>query len=184
MKTQNYLAINLETKEEFLCEKIEIKGFDNYYKIKNDGFGWFYCCRRKSYFHDEGFEVHCCNGDINILCTSNPSLDIPKVFDEVEEMAETLSKKYSVYETAQDDVYNGFILGYKKAKEEFKWTDKDMLDFLDWFENSEHTRVYDENDVISYVIKNVFIEGNFEKINQNQLLELWQSQQPIKIYFK
>ena len=46
------------------------------------------------------------------------SIDLlPPLPDEVEELAEEYSKNHSIYETAQDDVFHGFVQGYNKAKE-------------------------------------------------------------------
>lgn len=47
------------------------------------------------------------------------------VEDDVEKLAEKLSKEYSIYETAQDDVYQGIIVGYNKAREKYKYTEED-----------------------------------------------------------
>jgi hypothetical protein len=46
--------------------------------------------------------------------------------DDVEGLAEKLSIEYSVYETAQDDVYQGIIVGYNKAKEKYKYTEEEV----------------------------------------------------------
>jgi hypothetical protein len=51
---------------------------------------------------------------------------LPQIEDDVERLAEEYSKNHSIYETAQDDVFHGFFQGYKKAKEKYKYTEKDM----------------------------------------------------------
>lgn len=49
---------------------------------------------------------------------------LPPLEDDAEILAEKLSKEYSVYETAQDDVYQGIIVGYNKAREKYKFTEE------------------------------------------------------------
>ena len=43
---------------------------ENYLLVGNDNNskrGWFYCFRTKNLFQDEGEDVLCCNGDMNII---------------------------------------------------------------------------------------------------------------------
>lgn len=52
-----------------------------------------------------------------------------KLPNEAEEIAEKLSKEVAVYPSAEDDVYQGIIAGYNKAKEKYKYTEKDLISF-------------------------------------------------------
>jgi len=58
--------------------------------------------------------------------------------DDVEKLADKLSKEYSVYETAQDDVYQGIIIGYNKAKEKYNYTEEDMRKAILMAREDEH----------------------------------------------
>ena len=40
---------------------------------------------------------------------------LPPIEEDIYQLAEQLSKEYSVYETAQDDVYQGILVGYRKV---------------------------------------------------------------------
>ena len=51
---------------------------------------------------------------------------LPTLEDEAEVMAEEYSKNY-YYDNAQDDVYHGFFIGYNKAKEQYKYTEEDIM---------------------------------------------------------
>jgi hypothetical protein len=148
MKTQQYLCTHLENKEEFLCEKVEIEGFEVYLfeTIVNSG---DYVINKNNEIIQVN-QASCIFYDKKILCTTNPSLSIPKVFNEVEEMAKDYIKKEYLRE--DDEIKyrlkTGFIEGYKKAKEEFKWTDKDIESFYQWKdENRKHNsrRIFKNN---------------------------------------
>jgi hypothetical protein len=50
--------------------KYNIIQTENYLLVGNDNNskrGWFYCFRRKNLFQDEGEDILCCNGDMNII---------------------------------------------------------------------------------------------------------------------
>ena len=81
-------------------------------------------------FSEPNSWTSCCKKIIAHLPLNNsPTLEgidlLPPLEDEAEVMAEEYSKNY-YYDNAQDDVYHGFFQGYKKAKERFKYTEKDM----------------------------------------------------------
>lgn len=51
---------------------------------------------------------------------------LPPLGDDVANIANQLSKAYSVYQTAQDDIYPGIVIGYNAAKEKYKYTEEDL----------------------------------------------------------
>lgn len=172
MEKQKYLLINIETKEEFLCEKVVVDGFDYY--VSNDipaNMQLYYDkflhkillavkvvikddidFENRIYYTNDGrcSRIENCK---KVIATTNPSLDIPKVVDEVEEMA---NKRYNIN-------YGGsklaFKNGYNQAKQEYKFTEKDMIEFARFVSDS---------------ILETYTED----------FELWKSKQPIKVYFK
>jgi hypothetical protein len=113
-----------------------------------------YCCTKIEYAK-------------NIIATTKSSLEIPKVVDEVEEM----DRKEFYNDTLEGgNLTVVFIQGYKKAKLEFKWTDKDMLYFLIYFQRTAELGFYSTGENVGKT--------------QKEVLELWQSQKTIKIYFR
>lgn len=52
---------------------------------------------------------------------------LPPLGDDVENLANQLSKAYSVYQTVQDDIYPGIVIGYNAAKEKYKYTEEDII---------------------------------------------------------
>ena len=61
---------------------------------------------------------------------NSPTLEgidlLPPIKDDVERLAEEYSKNHSIYETAQDDVFHGFVQGYNHATAKYKYTEEDL----------------------------------------------------------
>ena len=88
--------------------------------------GWFYCVRTKSFFHDEGEDVLCCNGDLSVeahlplnsvvIIENLPLLPPLEQEDDVDELAneygEDIGNKNG---TAAFD----YKRGYNKTKEKY-----------------------------------------------------------------
>ena len=88
--------------------------------------GWFYCVRTKSFFHDEGEDVLCCNGDLSVeahlpLNGANIIENLPLLPPlEQEDDVEELAWKYNpVQKLDAEFIRGGFKEGYKKAVEKY-----------------------------------------------------------------
>jgi len=111
---------------------------DNYLLVgSNDDLrrGWFYCVRKNDIFQDEGEDVHCCNGDIRITAhlplNNSPILEgvdlLPPMEDDVEKLADKLISCSDFIDVLL--VKEVWKSGYNKAKEKYKYTEEDVIDF-------------------------------------------------------
>ena len=135
-----YKLINNLTKEETLCDLVTIDEFDYYVNdneiIKKD----FYIDFRSDGNKLEQFKtkedwvlVGICDSK-KVITTNNPNIDIPKIINEFENLAEQDADKCEYYKHPNSDngYYDhveGFKAGYNKAKETYHFTVQDMLDF-------------------------------------------------------
>ena len=137
---KKYKLINNLTKEETLCDLVTIDEFDYYVNdneiIQKD----FYIDFRSDGNKLEQFKtkedwvlVGICDSK-KIIATNNPNIDIPKIINEFENLAEQDADKCEYYKHPNSDngYYDhveGFKAGYNKAKETYHFTVQDMLDF-------------------------------------------------------
>jgi hypothetical protein len=114
---------------------------DNYLLVgSNDDLrrGWFYCVRKNDIFQDEGEDVHCCNGDIRITAhlplNNSPILEgvdlLPPMEDDVEKLADKLISCSDFIDVLL--VKEVWKSGYNKAKEKYKYTEKDIIEYSNW----------------------------------------------------
>lgn len=126
-----YKLINKTTGEEHFCFKFS-DGHDYYVKFVKEQV----VLNKVYYEHDNHNPIYSFTKDMlpnsyylqEVIGTNNPLMDLPKIVDDVEELANKLIPKlqHNKY------VKTGFITGYNIAKEKFKWTDNDMIDFYNW----------------------------------------------------
>jgi hypothetical protein len=129
----NYLVKNVTTGEETLCEKVVVDNHD-YYLSENPELD-DYCSnpRTKEFFKVldtmmiDGLNNNN-NDDYTIIATNNPSLDLPQVLGEVEELAKS-EHSYNHKSVQEIGFRLGFVMGYKQAKETYSYTKKDLIDF-------------------------------------------------------
>ena len=161
-----YKLINNQTKEEHLCDKVTIDGFDYY--VNN-------------YISDE------VNGNLEkipfekliliAVATNNPNIDIPKVVD-----AKLLKYKIAEHEypagkrERKHTEQEAFINGWNKclqSQESYSFSEKDMIEFLDWKEQQGYVFTSDGFAKI----------GDFKFYTSKELLQLWKEQRPKIIYY-
>ena len=137
---QKFKLINNKTKEETICSLVTIDEFDYYVNdneiIQKD----FYIDFRSDGNKLEQFKtkedwvlVGICDSK-KVITTNNPNIDIPKIINEFENLAEQDADKCEYYKHPNSDngYYDhveGFKAGYNKAKETYHFTVQDMLDF-------------------------------------------------------
>jgi hypothetical protein len=185
---QQYILINLETKEEFICEKVVIEGMDYYVSdekitkhtkpcycynsIKNtlDKDIVFYQGVMPMY-HYEGFK--------KIVATTSPSMDVPKVIDSIYDLSEVSSEVQEGTYTIQHKITykHGFKDGYNKAKKTYTFTEDDMIEFIEWINESINPFIKNKNKWIQTC-------GNSTSWTTKQLLDIWKEQRIETIYFK
>jgi hypothetical protein len=121
---KQYKLKNKSTNEELLCTKVVILGFDyfvseiditdkDYFIYKNEIL--IKCFYTKNNWivstSTEKFEPKYCK---KIIATNNPSIDIPQIVDEVEELATNITDEETFNDSSLSyaGFYKGFIKGY------------------------------------------------------------------------
>lgn len=194
-----YKLINTKTKEEHLCDKVIIDGFEYYvdYSQPIEVGKWYIsnqaprlCVKIKDgkypYVNlnskrEEIADFHTWNGVI--ICCNNPTIDIPQVIDQVEKLAVEITD-YAYFSDSSIDYasyYKGVKTGYNKSQETHSNSDEDMVDFYEWCDTSEEAAIFWRRNKVD-----PDMSGNYwKKIRENRekLLQLWKEQQPKIIYY-
>lgn len=185
-----YKLINNKTKEETLCDKITIDGFDYYVggkiklhgenlengkfyiehtQIKPDRFSLF-----KRDMEDDSFE-NC----FLIIATTNPNINIPKVVNEIERLTFQEFKDWSFGEHGPWHTYKMFQKGYSKSQETHPNSDEDTIEFGQWVSH---------NDWVYLPSKKYWVNEEQEELEQKlsskELLQLWKEQRIKTIYYE
>lgn len=137
-----YKLINKSTKEETICTKVVIDGFDYYVsddKILNDE---PYISLETNYATDpkERYVLYYLGVGLNgknpkkVIATNNPSIDIGQVIDEVVELADkwvfkTNGHKWSNNDDTAGDNYSSFIEGYNTHAKTHTLSDDEVVEF-------------------------------------------------------
>lgn len=118
-----YKLINIETKEKFICEKVEVDGFEYYVYNEKSAFvkGAMFITVDNIIHSNYGYNYL----DRVIVASNNSTLNISQVVDEVEEMA----KDYENSGNSQYFTKYDFKEGYNKAKEQYTYNKQDMIEF-------------------------------------------------------
>ena len=194
-------VINKNTNQQFDCEEIIIDGFKYYINSSNKDFKTNELSVYKKWKLGIVTNV---NEDIlefegefidesnlyKIICCNNPNIDIPKVVDEVERLAEKLRQtKYvdgSITTWTKNDWQScwkeGFTEGYKKCQETHHFSEEDMIDFYEWCDTSEEAAIFWRKNRVD-----PDMSGNYwKKIRENRekLLQIWKEQRTKIIYYE
>jgi len=197
-----YKLINIKTKDETLCDKVTIDGFDYYVsdeaKIESDNL-WvvskrtnylgktFYPINDGTVTEDiikelllsvkyEGYyQTIVGNGsDCDLtIATNNPNIDIPKVVDEVEIKWLDFNKNYNRYCPLGKEQFLK-VVDYNKAKETHTFSEEDMIEFLNFSKSTNKEK--------SFYEMRCLLKGN--PIDSEEILKLWKKQQPKKLYYE
>ena len=155
-----YKLINAKTNEETLCDKVTIDGFDYYVSDEeptlSDTLNTCYyifnnTLYKREYSHHKGCK--------KLIATNNPSIDIPKVIDEVGGLAK---KSFGNWRTIKQEI--GFKVGYNKSQETHPFSEKDMIEFHKWA--FQQVRIKESD------------------LTTKELLQLWKQQQPKTLYYE
>jgi hypothetical protein len=182
-----YTLINLKTKEETLCDKVEIDGFYYYIgdvvtDIKTLNV-WHINCTPK--FHPflkfigstryavEEFE----KGNFRKLISSNnPNIDIPKVVDEVDNLGYKHCDTIIPKDITRSFHYS-FKCGYNKSQESHPFSSEDMISFYKWLNKNGWQNFSD-------IKEGLFINSYGVQKQDKELIQLWKEEQPKIIYYK
>ena len=179
-----YKLVNITTKEETICDRVIIEGFD-YYVSDEISIGTISIGKRTTsgkyeigiLSNKDGGYVVPNSGDgfyssdiKKVIATNNPNIDIPKVVNEVENIIKNAfydeNGDFKRSTIGADDWVNGLKLGYNKVKETYKFTEQDMIDFG------------------KHCITQFMLFQNKDNDYSQRLLPEWKPQQPITIYYK
>lgn len=121
--------------------KHEIIKTDNYLLAvgKDRKRGWFYCVRTKSFFHDEGEDVLCCNGDLpidaHLPLNGSPILEGVDLLPALEDDTESVALKHfhccdveQIENLGMTKAFSRWVDGYNQAKEKYNLTLEKILD--------------------------------------------------------
>lgn len=173
-----YKLINRATNEAHMCDKVTIDGLDYYVSDEQPKINE-YCYRdtgvlfkmtENLFEYYEFIKEKDAHKRFTPIATNNPSIDIPKVVDDVEKLAVNSAQTFWFEEPLlveelkeKNDFINGFIEGYNKYQETHPNSNEDMIEFANWL-------LYNA-------------EACFNK-PKKELLELWKSQQPKVLYYE
>ncbi len=164
-----YKLINTTTKEEHLCDKVTIDGFDYYVSDEKPAKGEYFYNKidDEIYGLAEGHEIVYnkeLKWDFKIIATNNPNIDIPKVVNEIERLTFQEFKDWSFGEHGPWHTYKMFQKGYSKSQETHPNSDEDMKLFGKFCAEYDYrllgTKSYEE------------------------LLQLWKEQQTKIVYYE
>ena len=158
MSSLKYKLINNQTKEEHLCDKVTIDRFDYY--VGNEIAGFTY--NKPTYNSDGRIGLPENNQSRKIIATNNPNIDIPKVVDEAERLAESIipNLPYKKY------VKTGFIGGYNKSQETHSFSEEDMIEFAHFYFREEFNSTIQDCK------------------STEEIFQLWKEQQPKILYYE
>lgn len=185
INNKKYRLINKQTKEELLCDKVVIDGFDYYVSNEKRIVGDYYI--GKGFNEDNVFkwdssqENQYPNQNGKVVATNNPNIDASKVVDEVDELA---SLKYPNENPKNIELTSDvnlrrvcFKTGYSKSQETHPNSDEDMFDFYRWLNKNDWQDYSD-------IKQGLFVNFYGVQKQDKELLQLWKEQQPIKIYYE
>lgn len=162
-----YKLINKTTGEEHICEKVVIDGWDYYVSDNHAVSGDF--ALYAGHVTKKLVDTEWTTGDKKVIATNNPSIDIPKVVDEVEELAEKIIPNL----IRRQYVKIGFIAGYNKSQKTHPFSEEDMIEFAEWLTlNTNSTSIHGE-----YIYKNV------RRVTK-ELIQIWKEQRTKTLYYE
>lgn len=181
-----YKVINTQTNEFHICEKVTINGY-HYYVSKSDieigdyfevNGELFRCLTSK-----EADDLAVTNCYPKVIATNNPVLNLPKIVDKVEELAETyFMNQYlmDMDESIKPYIIQDFKAGYKESQETYPFRIDDMIKFAEWCDTSEEAAHFWRQNRTTPSMDGSHHEIN--KQNRKKLFELWNNNRIIKIF--
>lgn len=158
-----FKLINIDTKEEHLCDKITIDGFDYYvnesHQQKGDPIIHKTYIDKLQYAPDEygSTQEHWWK----VIATNNPNIDIPKIVDEVGKAWEEVANSYNHKNSGVNP--HAFRLGYNKYKETHPFSEEDVRFMLSESFKASH-------------------EGY--RITSDEIIRLCKEQRPKILYYR
>lgn len=186
-----YKLINKQSAEEHLCDKVIIDGFDYYVSkgciisiedVVTDGANLFTVKQNFNEYirlHDEGFnlvKIHISRLK-KVIATTNPSIDIPQVVNEVKELAKH-EHNFNHKSVNEISFRLGFEEGYNKSQETHPFSEKDMIEFTNWCQNQYFYSSVEKKWSTEFKI----YDGTL--YTTKELLQIWKEQRLKIIYYE
>lgn len=170
----NYKLINKATGQETICDKVVVDGWDYYVSDEIIEEGWKGTAYKKDVKGQIFKHFHTTNewykDAKKVIATTNPSIDIPKVVDEIFK----LSFDYFASRDKIDvqSMYD-FKEGYNKSQETHPFSEEDIIEFNEWCNKSYE---FDNR-------CNEWFHGN-GYYTTKELLQLWKEQRIKTLYYE
>lgn len=176
-----YRLIDKTTGIETLCVKVTIEGFDYYVSDEKATEGFY------GYINFQGGNIkkvgkYFADDWKKVIATNNPNIDVPKVVDEVEELAhEYFAQERFNWEQENPnglkspqplvEQYNKtftplYKAGYNKSQETHPFSEEDMIDFAEFYFREEFNSTMQDCK------------------SSKEILRLWNEQQPKIVYYE
>ena len=183
-----YKLINLKTKEEHLCNKVTIDGYEYYVSDEVINQGDYYIDFRTDGNKLEHFKekndlvlIGIC-GSKKVIATNNPNIDIPKVVNEVEMLAyehcDTVIPK-----DVTRSLHYFFKCGYNKSQEIFSFREEDMIEFSEWKDYNFYQHIED-NLYRTMQARPMYKVLENKYYTLKELLQIWKEQKNITLYYE
>ena len=192
-----YKLIHNKTKEETICDMVSVDERDYYVSVEKVVGGTFQSLKLNFpklspseldfYVYDKkDNKIYKANYESNyfildrhflLIATNNTYIDVPKVVDEVERLAEKFVVDKLKKSSQAVGVLIGFIEGYNKHKETHPYSAEDMIEFTKWC-SLEGWKCIDYAD---------YLWDKDDKANWKttaQLLQIWEEQKIKTIYYE
>jgi hypothetical protein len=165
-----YKLIHFQTKEEHLCDKITIDGFD-YYVSDDKILNGDYCVHPTTL----NISQHSFDNNLRlywkkIIATNNFSVNVPKVVHEINEVALQAYPIYPFYDgdelcdtDTNSELRKGFISGYNKSQETHSFSKDDMVEFAVFYQKHQ---------------------GRSLEYWGKDLFKIWKEQKPKIVYYE
>ena len=163
---KKYKLINTTTKEEHLCDKVTIDGFDYYVNDETPEHDNYITYKNQLFIIKNG-DNELFHLSKKVIATNNPNIDIPQI---LEEPNETLIHQIAAdlgYRMLPDDLEEGIKAGYKESQETHPFSEDDMVEFAEWIVRMD----WNELSIL------------YEK-STKELFQLWKEQQTKKVYYE
>ena len=191
-----YKLVNIKTGQEIICDKIQIENFDYY--VSDEGYFKHNDLNVPSDFSkvsdisitkipDLDIVNDSRNGYKKVIATNNPNIDIPKVVNEVEKIADEwfLINGYNQFDYIHshripDAITTNklFKTGYNKSQETHPFSEEDMIEFAEWCQNQYFYSTVEKKWSTEFKIYDGVL------YTTKELLKIWKEQQPKTIYYE
>ena len=174
-----YLLKNKETGEGHLCEKVTIGSFDYCVSDEEIKIDTYYISWETNYTTSPKeryvlYNLVSTTNGINpkkVIATTNPNINVPKVIDEVEELAWDIVNNHSSLKTDSEKAigFTSFYEGYNKHAETHPYSDENLKKALEDFHEMNMAYLTGKED---------------DNLNIEEFIKTWKSQQPKVIYYQ